>query len=168
MEFELKKWQASYLDDFMKATDDPHLSDNLFENLPYPMDNAFAVEYIRERILNSEERQVCRAIIADGHAIGGVDILIGTGVFSKSAEISIWLAKEYQAKGLGTEVIKKMCSDVFEKYNIIRIDAHPYANHAPAAAALKKAGFVHEGTVHSAIYKHNRTFDYEIFALVRI
>ena len=31
MEFKLEKWQANYIDDFMAATDDPNLSDNLCE-----------------------------------------------------------------------------------------------------------------------------------------
>ena len=59
-----------------------------------------------------------------------------------------------------------MCELAFEKYSLIRIDAHPYTNHYPAAAALMKAGFVHEGTVHRAIYKDGKAYNYEIFALL--
>ncbi len=166
-DFTLEKWQAAYIDDFLKSTDDPHLSDNLCETLPYPMDAAFAMEYIRERMFNSEERQSCRAVVVDGHAIGGVDVIFGSGVFGKGAELSIWLAKQYRGQGIGSKVIKRMCEDIFANYDIIRIESHPYSNHIAAAMALRSAGFKHEGTVHSAIFKNNTSYDYEIFAILK-
>ncbi len=166
MDFVLEKWQTGYLDDFIKSTNDPHLSDNLCENLPYPMDVAFAAEYIRGRMLNNEQHQVCRAIVVDGRIAGGIDVLMGSGLFSKSAEISVWIAKDYRGQGLGTDVIKHMCRFVFENYDVIRIEGHPYSSHKPAIAALKKSGFIHEGTVHSAIFKGGSTYDYEIYAMI--
>ncbi len=167
MEFQLKKWSSNYLDDFITATNDPHISENLCEFLPYPMDTAFALEYIKERMLNSEERQICRAVIIDGHAVGGVDVVFGNGVFAKSAELSIWLAAPYRGKGIGANIIKAACEEVFDHYDIIRIEAHPYANHSSAESSLLKAGFIHEGTLHSAIYKNGQIFDYDIFALIK-
>lgn len=167
MEFRLEKWQANYIDDFMTATDDPHLSDKLCETLPYPMDIAYAHEYIRERMFNSEERQICRAVIVDGHAVGSVDVVFGTGVFAKGGELSIWLAKPYRLQGLGAEVIRAISDMVFDEYDIIRIESHPYVNHAVASAALKKAGFSHEGTIHSAIFKNGSVYDYDVYARIK-
>ena len=167
MDFVLEKWQARYLDDFMRSTDDPHLSDNLCESLPYPMDVAFAAEYIRERMFNNEQQQVCRAILVNGRIAGGIDVLKRSGLFSRSADLSVWIAKEYRGQGLGTAVIKHMCRYVFENYDIIRIEGHPYSNHKPAIAVLKRSGFIHEGTVHSAIYKNGRAYDYELYAMIR-
>lgn len=168
MDFTLTKWNQSYIDDFMLSTDDPHLSDNLCESLPYPMDIAFAQEYIRERMFNSEERQMCRAVLVDGHAVGGVDVIFGSGVFERSAELSLWIAKPYRGQGLGSAVIRKICDEIFWNYNIIRIESHPYCHHEIACAALSKAGFMHEGTVHSAIYKDGSFHDYEIFAVIKL
>ena len=167
MDFKLEKWQANYIDDFMNATDDPHLSDNLCETLPYPMDIAFAHEYIRERMFNSEERQICRAVVIDGHAIGSVDVVFGTGVYAKGGELTIWLAKPYRLQGLGAEVIRAICDHVFKEYDIIRIEAHPYVSHVVAAAALSKAGFSLEGTIRSAIFKNDRMYDYDVYALIK-
>lgn len=167
MEFTLEKWQSKYLDDFIAATDDPHLSDNLCENLPYPMDKAFALEYIKERMLNNESRQMCRAITVDGHAVGGADIILGSGVFSRSAELSIWLAKPYRGQGLGAAVISRICKNAFEQYDIIRIESHPYSDHKEAAAALHSAGFTHEGTIRRAIFKNDIAYDYDIYALLK-
>ncbi len=166
-DFTLEKWRQNYIDDFLSSTDDPHLSDNLCETLPYPMDTAFAMEYIRERMFNSEERQICRAIMVDGHAVGGVDVIFSSGLFSRSAELSIWLAKPYRGQGLGGRVIKKICEDTFDNYDILRIESHPYSNHIAAAQALRTAGFKHEGTVRSAIFKNNTTYDYEIFSILK-
>ena len=167
MEFTLEKWKANYLDDFISAMEDPHLSDNMCDIMPYPMDNAYAVEYIKERMLNSEERQICRAIICDGHAVGGVDVIIGEGVYEKSAELSIWLRKDCRNMGLGAAAIKKMCDLCFETYDVIRIEARPYSEHIQAVKSITKSGMIHEGTVHKAIFKNDRPHDYEIFAMIR-
>ena len=86
MDFELVKWENKYLHDFIDATSDPHLTDNMCEVLPCPMDTAFAAEYIRERMLNSEECQICRAVVSDGRLVGGVDVIFGTGLFQKNAD----------------------------------------------------------------------------------
>ena len=151
MDFELVKWENKYLHDFIDATSDPHLTDNMCEVLP----------------LNSEECQICRAVVSDGRLVGGVDVIFGTGLFQKNAELSVWIAEDFRGQGLGASVIAKMCADCFDNYDIIRIEAHPFSDHAQSIAALKKAGFQHEGTMHKAIFKNNRSYDYQVFALVR-
>lgn len=167
MEFELKKWELTYLDDFMKATDDPELAENMCENLPYPMDAAFALEYIKERLLNSEEKQICRAVIVEGHAVGGADVVLGSGGFQKSAEISVWLEKQFRGKNLGSAVIARICKEAFEKFDIVRITAHPFSTHKIVENALEDAGFHHEGTMEKAIFKDGKIYDYEIYAMLR-
>lgn len=167
MDFVLEKWKTNYLNDFMEAMEDPHLSDKMCETMPYPMDTAFAVEYIRDRMFNSEEKQMCRAVICEGKVIGGVDVVFGEGVFEKNGEISIWLSNEYRGQGIGSSVIAEVCRRCFEEYDILRIEAHPYSVHKEASAALVHAGFTHEGTIHQGIYKNNTAYDYEIFALLK-
>ena len=64
-------------------------------------------------------------------------------------------------------VIKSICEKTFENYDIIRIESHPYSNHTAASLALKNAGFKHEGTIRSAIFKNGKSYDYEIFAILK-
>ena len=167
MEFQLKKWELIYLDDFMKATDDPELAGNICENLPYPMDAAFAVEYIRERLLNSEKKQICRAVIVDGHAVGGADVILGSGDFEKSAELSVWLSKKYRGRSIGSDVIKRICKEAFEKFDIVRISAHTFSTHKVMESALESAGFRHEGTMRKAVFKNGKIYDYEVYSMLR-
>ncbi len=167
MEFTLEKWNNSYLEGFITACSDSHLADNMCETMPYPMDSAFAAEYIRERMFNNEERQLCRAVVMGDRLIGSCDVVFGIGVFQKNAELSLWLAKEYRGQGIGSEVISRMCRLCFDSCDIIRIEAHPYSGHMQAKAALEKAGFIHEGIIHSAIFKNDRIYDYDIYALLK-
>lgn len=165
MDFELKSWEPEYLADLFNATLDRHLSDNLVEPFPCPMDTAFAMEFIKQRMLNSEQKQMCRAIVIDGHAYGSVEILIGNGIFSKCAYISIWLDKQKRGKGLGAASLKKMAEMVFAKYQVYRIEARPYSRDTAVIKALIGAGFVHEGTLRNYIYTNQQIFDCEIFAI---
>ena len=167
MEYTLEKWQAGYLDDFMEGTDDPHLSDAMCEFFPYPVDTAYAGEYIRERMFNSEEKQMCRAIMVNGKVIGGIDIILGEGVYSKNAELSIWISKGYRGKGIGSAVMNDCCRICFERYDIVRVEGHPFSVNKEAAAALERAGFIHEGTIHSGIFKNGYVHDYEVFAKLK-
>ena len=167
MDFTLEKWNNSFLESFISACSDPHLADHMCETLPYPMDTAFAAEYIRERMFNNEERQLCRAVIINDQRVGGSDVVFGSGVFQKNAELSLWIAKDFRGQGLGSRVISEMCRLCFDCCDIIRIEARPYSGHFEARAALEKAGFLHEGTMHKAIFNNNKIYDYDIYALIK-
>lgn len=167
MNFELVKWKAEYLEDLFLAVKDEHLSDNLLDSFPCPMDTSFAVEFIKQRMLNSEQKQMCRAILVDGHAVGSVEVIIGSGCFEKSSYISIWIDKRFRRKGIGSEALRRICDMVFEKYQIVRIEAKPYSRDSFGIKALKNAGFVHEGTIRSSIFKNNQIFDCEMFSKIR-
>ena len=85
----------------------------------------------------------------------------------KTAEISVWLARQYRGKNLGSAVIARICKAAFERFDIVRIGAHPFSTHMVVAAALEAAGFKHEGTMRKAIFKNGKIYDYEIYALLR-
>ena len=92
MDFTLEKWNNSFLESFISACSDPHLADHMCETLPYPMDTAFAAEYIRERMFNNAERQLCRDVIINDQQVGGSDGVVSSGVFQKHTALSLRLA----------------------------------------------------------------------------
>ena len=167
MNFRLAKWNFTYIDDVAVFANGKEFSENMIDGFSYPVSYSEAKYYVKQRTLNNEKKQICRAIIVDGHAVGGVDLFIGDGTSSKSADAVLWVAKEYRNQGIATETIKQICSYAFENYDIVRISATPYSDDTVSAKVFTKAGFECEGTLKKALYKNGKFYDYCIFALLK-
>lgn len=168
MKFELEKWSMKYSDDLMIAMESPELVERLRENYPYPFLSSHARDFIEQRTLKSEEKQYCRVIVVDGHAVGGIEVIIGSGLYAKSGELFVWLTEDFCHRGIGTAAVKQICDEVFEKYDIVRIEARPYIGEDVwiAEKLLWNAGFKYEGTLIDVIYKNDKLYSYKIHSII--
>ena len=66
-----------------------------------------------------------------------------------------------------TEAIKQICEIVFEKYDIVRIFAEPYANNMESRRVLEKAGFQLEGILRKSVYKNGQLMDSCMYSLIK-
>ncbi|WP_343208657.1 GNAT family protein [Anaerolentibacter hominis] len=167
MKFELKKWDAAYIDDVTHFANNAKVAANLRNVFPHPYTRTDAKEYILACAADPEERQICRAIVAEGHAAGSVGIFCGSDVYEKSAELGYWLAEEYWGRGIMTEAVKRLCRDAFAKFDIVRIYAEPYARNTGSRRVLEKAGFTLEGIMRRGVYKNGEVLDYCMYGLLK-
>ena len=63
--------------------------------------------------------------------------------------------------------IKQICEYVFEKSDIIRIYAEPFAYNAASCRVLEKAGFQYEGTLRSNAVKNGKVIDMKMYSLLK-
>lgn len=167
MEFELRKWNLADSQDVAHYANNKKISANLRNVFPYPYTLADAEGYIRSCVENSEERQICRTIVVNGRAAGSVGIFCGTDVYEKSAELGYWLAEEFWGNGIITEAVKQLCQEAFDKFDIIRIYAEPFAYNTSSRKVLEKAGFSLEGIMKKGAYKNGQIQDYCMYALLK-
>lgn len=66
-----------------------------------------------------------------------------------------------------TEAVTQICDYVFEKSDIIRIYAEPFAYNAASCRVLEKAGFQFEGTLRSNAVKSGKVIDMKMYSLIR-
>ena len=165
--FELRKWRAEDVEDVAHYANNKHIAANLRNAFPYPYKLEDAKAYISSCVENNEERQICRAIIVDGHAVGSIGIFCGSDVYEKSGELGYWLAEEYWGQGIMTEAVKQICREAFEKFDIVRIYAEPFAYNAGSRKLLEKVGFSQEGVIHQGVCKWGKIHDYCIYGLLR-
>ena len=86
----------------------------------------------------------------------------------RSAEIGIMIGeKEYWNKGYGTETMRVMCRYGFEELNLNRVWLRVYDTNPRARKAYEKAGFVYEGTLRQAEYKHGRYIDVHVMSVLK-
>jgi RimJ/RimL family protein N-acetyltransferase len=100
--------------------------------------------------------------------------LIGNcGVFdldsvSSSAELGIMIGdKSEWNKGYGSEVMGMLVDHCFETLNLNRVSLKVYTENIRAVRAYEKAGFVLEGRLREAVYKHGKYDDVLIMSVLR-
>jgi ribosomal-protein-alanine N-acetyltransferase len=110
---------------------------------------------------------ILRAIDIDGIAVGSIGIFLKDDVYCKSAELGYWLGEPFWGKGIMTQAVKQICKMAFEKYDIVRIFAEPYADNTASRRVLEKAGFRLEGILRKSVYKKGQIMDSCIYALIK-
>jgi len=167
MAFELRKWLNSDADSVAKYANNINIANNLRNIFPYPYTIKDAKWYVNSCASNDEIRQYIRAIVVDGEAVGSIGVLIKDDVYCKSGKIGYWLGEPFWNRGIISEAIKQTCDMVFQKYDVIRIFAEPYAGNMGSRKVLEKAGFELEGILKKSVYKNGAIFDSCIYALIK-
>ena len=104
------------------------------------------------------------AIEVDGEASGGIGIELHSDVERVSAEIGYWLGESVWGRGIATEALKAVTVEAFQRFEITRLYAVPFADHAASVRVLEKAGYVREGHLRRSAIKDGKIRDQLLFA----
>ncbi|WP_167958256.1 GNAT family N-acetyltransferase [Anaerosporobacter faecicola] len=167
MNFELRKWKVEDAEDVAFFANNKKIADNLRNVFPYPYTLEDALGYVTSCAENTEERQICRAIVVDGRVVGSVGIFLGNDVYEKSGEIGYWLAEQYWRKGIMSRAVGQLCKEAFERFAIERIYSEPFAYNMGSRGVLEKNGFQLEGVMRKGVCKNGKIFDYCMYSLLR-
>ncbi len=86
----------------------------------------------------------------------------------RAAELGIFIGdKSIWNKGYGTEAVELLLRHGFQTLNLNRIYLHVFANNLRARHSYEKAGFVLEGTLRQAVYRHGEYLDMLIMSVLR-
>ena len=167
IEFKLRKLEASDAVSFAKYANNPLVAQNLRDVFPNPYTLEDAAGFISFCQSLDAKEALTYCIDIGGQAVGCISVTKGKDVYSKSAEIGYWLGQEYWGHGIVTRAVKQICSEAFEKLDIVRIHAEIFASNLGSRAVLVKSGFVQEGVLRSAVFKNGRIQDALAFALIK-
>lgn len=103
----------------------------------------------------------------NGQAVGSIGIFVKDDVYEKSAELGYWLAQDYWRRGIMSKAVSIICKEAFERFDIVRIFAEPFADNAGSRGVLEKAGFTYEGTMRDGIYKNGEIHSYCMYSLLK-
>lgn len=104
------------------------------------------------------------AIEVGGEAVGGIGIELHTDVERVSAEIGYWLGEDLWGRGIATEALIAVTAEAFRRFDLTRLYAVPFADHAASVRVLEKAGYVREGRLRHSAIKDGRIRDQWLFA----
>lgn len=163
----IRKWKLSDAEDLAMALSNKKIQDNLRDGLPYPYTEQDGMSYISAMLSADENETFAFAIIVDGKAVGSIGVFRQGNIHRQTAELGYYIAEEYWGKGIMTEAVIQICEYVFEKSDIIRIYAEPFAYNAASCRVLEKAGFQYEGTLRSNAVKNGKVIDMKMYALLK-
>ncbi len=87
---------------------------------------------------------------------------------NRCAEFGLFIGnKSVWNKGYGTETVRLILRHGFETLNLHRIYLRVYSTNPRAKRAYEKVGFVLEGTMREAVYRHGRYADIHIMGVLR-
>nr|WP_326164703.1 GNAT family protein [uncultured Oscillibacter sp.] len=165
--FVLRPWQLEDAGDVASAANDPKIAANLRNVFPTPYTLADAEWFVGDCVSKEGGRQLTRGILIGGRAAGSIGVFVKDDVYEKSAELGYWLAREHWGQGVMTAAVRQICREAFERFDIIRIFAEPFADNLGSRRVLEKAGFTYEGTMRDGIYKNGAVHSYCIYSLLR-
>ena len=165
--FVLRPWRRADIEAVAEAADNPNIAANLRNIFPSPYTLADAEWFVEDCIAQGETRQLMRAIAVNGRAAGSISVSRKDDVYEKSAELGYWLAEDYWGRGIMTEAVRQICREAFDRFDILRIFAEPFAENLGSRRVLEKAGFTCEGTMRNGVYKNGRVHSYCMYALLR-
>ena len=167
MTCKIRKWKLSDAKDLASALSNTKIQDNLRDGLPYPYTEQDGVDYISAMLSADENETFAFAITIDGKAIGSIGVFRQGNIHRHTAELGYCIAEEYWGKGIMTEAVKQICKYVFEKSDIIRIYAEPFAYNTASCRVLEKAGFQYEGTLRNNAIKNGKVIDMKMYSLLK-
>lgn len=114
-----------------------------------------------------EDKTFAFAVTADNKVIGSIGVFRQENIHRQTGELGYCIAEEYWGKGIMTEAVKQICTYVFDKSDIIRIYAEPFAYNAASCRVLEKAGFQYEGTLRNNAVKNGKVIDMRMYSLLK-
>lgn len=166
-DFILRKWQYDDAENISIVANNPNIAKNLRNAFPYPYTIDDAKWYVNNCISKEGKKQITRAIVVDGKAVGSIGIFIKDDVYEKSAELGYWLAEDYWCKGITSRAVIQICKEAFANFDIIRIFADPFECNLGSRGVLEKAGFTYEGTMRNGAYKNGKVLSCCVYSILR-
>ena len=134
----------------------------LRDRFPFP----YGIEQARTFLgwITQQASPTVWAIEVAGEAVGGVGIELHTDVERVSAEIGYWLGETFWNRGIATDALQAVTKEAFKQFEITRLYAVPFADHAASVRVLEKAGYVREGRLRQSAIKDGKIRDQLLFA----
>lgn len=166
-EFKLRAWKTEDAKSLAQSANNLNIAKNLRNAFPNPYILESAIWYINDSIANVGKKQINYAIVVGGQAVGSIGIFVKDDVYEKSAELGYWLSEDYWRKGIMSKAVQIICKEAFERFDIIRIFAEPFADNAGSRRVLEKVGFICEGTMRNGVYKNGEIHSYCMYSILR-
>ena len=185
MDISIRKWRREDSADLVKVLNNKKILDNLRDGLPFPYTEKDAEEFIEVMLAADPDETFAFAVVLEDQfgdedksvggdqsvggdkVIGSIGVFRGDNIHSRTGELGYYLGEDYWGRGYMTRAVDLICRYVFDRTDIIRIYAEPFARNGASCRVLEKAGFTCEGVLRSNAVKNGKTEDMKMYALIK-
>ena len=160
----VRSWRTADVPALVKHANNANIARQLRDRFPHPYTAADARRFIDGVV--SARPVTTFAIDVDDEAVGGIGFSPGADVERYSAEIGYWLAEPFWGRGITTEAVRMVSAYAFDKCNVLRLFALPFADNARSTRVLEKAGYTREAILRSSSVKAGIPRDQALYALI--
>jgi len=163
----LRGVERSDLPAFQKWLNDPEVTEGLSIYLPLSMIDE--EQWLDGMSRMQPDEKPLAIELKQGH---GWRLIGNSGFFNlewanRCAEFGLFIGdKSAWNKGYGTEAVRLLLKHGFETLNLHRIYLRVYSTNPRARRSYEKAGFILEGTLREAVYRHGKYADVDIMSVL--
>ena len=161
----IRPWLETDAESLTRHANDREVSRHLRDRFPYPYGMEQAQTFLGW--ISKQPAPTVWAIEVNGEAAGGIGIELRTDVERVSAEIGYWLGQAHWGQGIVTEALTAVTAESFNRFDITRLYAVPFADHTASVRVLEKAGYVREGHLRRSAVKNGVVRDQLMLAAYR-
>ena len=158
----VRAWAATDLEALVKHANNRNVAVHLRDRFPFPYHVEHARKFLDWIVL--QPAPTVWAIEVKGEATGGIGMELHTDVERVSAEIGYWLGETAWNQGIVTEALQAVTAHAFQRFDITRIYALPFADNHPSVRVLQKAGYALEGHLRQSAIKDGKIRDQLLYA----
>jgi [ribosomal protein S5]-alanine N-acetyltransferase len=158
----IRPWAEADADSLQRHANNRRVSIQLRDRFPFP----YEIDHARTFLswITSQPSPTVWAIEVNGEAVGGIGIELHTDVERVSAEIGYWLGESVWGRGIATEAVVAVTNEAFARFELTRIYAVPFADHAASVRVLEKGGYTLEGRLRQSAIKDGKIRDQLLYA----
>jgi RimJ/RimL family protein N-acetyltransferase len=158
----VRPWATTDAESLQRHANNRNVSMHLRDRFPFPYEQEHATAFLSW--LAQQPSPTVWAIEVSGEAVGGIGLELHSDVERVSAEIGYWLGETMWGRGIATEALMAVTKEAFARYEITRLYAVPFADHAASIRVLEKAGYVREGRMKQSAIKAGKIRDQLLYA----
>ena len=162
----LRPWRRDDAAALVTHANDAQVAYFTSHRFPHPYTEVDAQKFLRAR--RKPATGISLAIEVDGEAAGGIAVTIGEGTEAHCAELGYWLGRRHWGRGLMSQVVGHFVPWVMAERGLVRLEAQVVVENAASCKLLERLGFVLEGRMRAAVFKHQRFADAYLYAMVKL
>ena len=161
----VRSWEADDVASLVAHANNRKIWLNLRDRFPHPYTKADGQKFIRAA--RDMRPETFFAIAVDGAAVGGIGFVLQSDVDRMSAEVGYWLGEKLWGRGITTEALAAVTRHAFDRHDITRLFALPFAYNTASCRVLEKAGYTLEARLRRSAIKDGAIVDQFQYACIR-
>lgn len=110
-------------------------------------------------------RSIPAALRLHGEVIGAVGARVDS--FAGTGELGYWIDGAFEGRGAVTRAVTGLTHQLFDDYGVSRIEIRTSVSNHRSRALADRVGFVHEGTLRSALQVGGERHDVAVYGLLQ-